>query len=151
MSIEFFVAGVPQPQGSSSGFLRGGKVVVTSANPRLKAWRAAVAQVAAGRVQSPIDGPCMTEMWFYLPRPKSHYGTGRNAGKLVPSAPAHHTTKPDADKLERAVNDSLTTAGIWTDDCVVTDTARYKAYAFADGARPWLNQETGVRVVVTPL
>ena len=40
-------------------------------------------------------------MNFRFVRPKSHYGTGRNAKKLKPSAPPHHTQKPDATKLLR--------------------------------------------------
>lgn len=45
---------------------------------------------------------------MHFARPKSHYGTGRNAGRLKASAPARHTQAPDAGKVMRAVEDSLT-------------------------------------------
>jgi Holliday junction resolvase RusA-like endonuclease len=37
--------------------------------------------------------------------------------------------KPDVDKLARAVFDSLTTAGVWTDDCRAYGLAGWKYYA----------------------
>lgn len=55
----------------------------------------------------PLDGPLDVRMWFFLPRPKYHFGTGRNAGCLKASAPRHHTTKPDIDNLEKFVLDCL--------------------------------------------
>lgn len=53
------------------------------------------------------------EALFWLPRPKGHY---RVKGGVRPSAPPWPTTKPDGDKLLRALMDGLTTAGIWWDD-----------------------------------
>jgi Holliday junction resolvase RusA-like endonuclease len=37
----------------------------------------------------------------------SHYGTGKNATKLKPSAPRYHVKTPDVDKLVRGVADSI--------------------------------------------
>jgi Holliday junction resolvase RusA-like endonuclease len=37
----------------------------------------------------------------------SHYGTGKNAGKLKSSAPVHHVKTPDLDKAVRGVADSI--------------------------------------------
>ena len=44
---------------------------------------------------------------FVFPRPLSHYGTGKNATKLKPSAPRYHVKTPDLDKLVRGVCDSI--------------------------------------------
>jgi crossover junction endodeoxyribonuclease RusA len=52
-------------------------------------------------------------------RPKSHLGTGRNAGVVKESAPVWHTTYPDGDKSARAVGDSLTEAGVIVDDAQI--------------------------------
>jgi Holliday junction resolvase RusA-like endonuclease len=51
---------------------------------------------------------------FYLSRPKAH----RGAKGLKPSAPHHHTTKPDTTKLLRCLEDALTNV-IWRDDTQV--------------------------------
>ena len=65
-----------------------------------------------------LTGAIVLELMFTLTRPKGHYGTGRNAGKLKPSAPEHPTTQPDMDKMLRAVQDGLTHIA-WQDDSQV--------------------------------
>ena len=75
----------------------------------MKPWRRQVAAAYRDHCFGDmLDGPVIVTVDFYLPRPKSHYGTGRNAGALKPSAPAEHLTMPDLDKLTRAVGDALT-------------------------------------------
>jgi len=59
------------------------------------------------RAISNLDQPVVVLLQFILDRPKSHYGTGRNEGKLRQSAPKHQSVKPDVDKLSRAVLDAL--------------------------------------------
>jgi Holliday junction resolvase RusA-like endonuclease len=134
MTVEqFYVTGTPVPQGSKTSFRHSktGAVVMVDANPALKAWRATVDATArrewSGRPA--LDGGVTASLLFYMPRPKGHYGTGRNAGILKPSAPTLMTVKPDVDKLSRAVLDSLSTAGIWTDDCRAWGLAAWKHYA----------------------
>lgn len=89
----------------------------------LKPWRDTVTAAALeARADRPkILGPVEVSCWFYFDRPQSHYGTGRNAGALKPSAPPYPitTAQGDADKLVRAIFDSLTTAGVWADDKLV--------------------------------
>ncbi len=73
-------------------------------------WRNAVNGVATdamnGRV--PVVGAHALDAAFYFPRPKSHFGTGRNASVLKASAPRFCATKPDTDKLVRAIGDGVT-------------------------------------------
>jgi len=45
---------------------------------------------------------------FTMRRPATHFGTGKNKRKLRPTAPWYQATRPDADKLARAVLDALT-------------------------------------------
>lgn len=73
------------------------------------------------------------EVWtrFYTRRPKSHYGTGRNADVLKPSAPERPITKPDKDKLERRVLDALTGV-IYADDGQVVGGESSKWFAVGD-------------------
>jgi Holliday junction resolvase RusA-like endonuclease len=70
---------------------------------------------------------------FVLARPRSHYGTGRNADRLRATAPAWPCSRPDATKLLRAVEDALTGV-VWRDDGqVVVQTAR-KVYGWPERA-----------------
>ena len=99
-------------------------------------WREAVRtetqRVMDGR--APLDGALRVEMCFYLPRPKSHMSA---RGGLRPSAPAHHITKLDLDKLCRAVGDAMTAGGICRDDSQVVVLHAEKLYAddYPPGAR----------------
>jgi Holliday junction resolvase RusA-like endonuclease len=132
-TAELSVIGTPVPQGSKRAFnhSKTGRVVMVDDNPALAYWRAVVDAVArkAWAGAPALDGAVRVSLTFYLRRPKAHYGTGRNAGILKPNAPAVVTVKPDVDKLTRAVFDSLTTAGVWTDDCRAWDLTAAKLYA----------------------
>jgi len=71
-------------------------------------------------------GPVAIAMCFSLPRPKSHYG----AKGLKPSAPVHHSGKPDADNLAKLVMDQITKSGrIWRDDSQVVSLRVDKLWA----------------------
>jgi crossover junction endodeoxyribonuclease RusA len=128
------VYGQPAPQGSKRAFAYqpkgGGKIragVIESSHDRVTTWRQDVKH-AAGAVMGwgerpPLDGPLEVVMVFTLARPKSHYGTGRNAAVLKPGALLRPCKTPDCSKLARATEDALT--GIaWVDDALVVEYAR---------------------------
>ena len=131
------VLGQPAPQGSKKAFairkggqLTGRVAVVESSDKKVKSWRAAVVEAASEVKKWPmLEGPLFVGMTFYLPRPLSHYGTGRNAGTLRDSAPAYPSGRPDSSKLLRATEDALTTAGIYRDDAQIVTTRLAKRYA----------------------
>ena len=76
----------------------------------------------------PMEGPLAVSCRFFMPRPKSHYGTGRNAGKLKASAPDHHIIKPDIDNLKKFVLDCLNGVA-WKDDCQVIKASLMKGFS----------------------
>lgn len=122
-------AGKPRPRATKiNNFVR----VYQPKTP--KDWSAAI-RAGAREVQPehPILAPVKVDATFYLPRPKGHYGTGRNAGKLKKSAPYWHTKKPDRDNLDKAVLDVLTSLGYWRDDCQVCMGTLEKVYHEAGG------------------
>lgn len=120
------IPGTPVPQGSSRAFVRGGRAVVTSANPRLRSWRAdaawSISEVA--RRDGPLEGPVHVGAVFLFPRPVSHFGRKG----LLPSAPMLHAQKPDLDKLLRALLDAMTEGGAIRDDSRVVSVSAYKAW-----------------------
>lgn len=123
--ICFTVAGVPQPKGSARAFMRpGGRFpIVTSDNPKVKAWQRAIALgalAARGAGQTLERGAVELEIVFYLPRPQ------RLLRKITPP----HLTRPDLDKCIRAVGDALTGV-LWGDDGQVTRVVATKVYAEA--------------------
>ena len=131
-SFSFFVPGEPITEGSTRAFASGQRVVVThDRGPELTAWRIKVAHAAEAAAEAAYwdphyDGP--VEVWaeFRLPRPKS-----------VPKSRKHAQTKPDLDKLQRAIGDALAPykrPGVLRDDSRIVAWSAVKRYA--DDAHP---------------
>jgi Holliday junction resolvase RusA-like endonuclease len=126
-ALSFRTHGLPVPQGSMSGFVRGGRAVLTDQKgPKLKPWREAVrsdAVTAAGPDWRQLLGPVKVTLLFAVRRPAS--------------APKRRRTWPitrgsDLDKLARAVLDAITDAGVIKDDSQVTDLRAIKDYPGPD-------------------
>lgn len=137
MSPRVFVPGVPVAQGSKRYLGRGqrGKLRMAHDNAeRLEPWRVTIAAKAEEKMAGgePTRAGVALALRFIFVRPKSHYGSGRNAELLKPSAPRVPTGKPDIDKLERAVLDALT-AIVYVDDSQVVTVNKGKEYGNAAG------------------
>lgn len=134
--VTLTVLGLPQPKGSTKAFRawRSSRLVVTSDNPKVKGWQLAITAAAVqsrGRSRA-FDGPVSVTCTFALPRPTSY-----------PKRVVDHVTKPDVDKLARAVLDGLTGV-LFADDAAVVELFATKGYAVA-GVSP------GVVITVTDL
>ena len=136
MKIRVNVVGDPQGQPRHRAASLGGHARVY--NPTRRAdgrihpivpWREAIKAAAMKRrPESPMTGPVSCEITLRFRRPKSHYGTGGNLGKLKASAPYWHTKKPDRDNADKAVLDVLTECCYWLDDAQVCDGGVRKRY-----------------------
>jgi Holliday junction resolvase RusA-like endonuclease len=140
--VSFRVVGKPQPAGSKRAFATpGGRISVVDANAKSKPWQAVVADAALeamigedGVVAEVMQGPLGLSVVFTVARPKGHYGSGRNAGVLKASAPAHPAVKPDATKLLRGLEDAMSGV-VWRDDAQVVEQAVVKRYGHPEGAQ----------------
>jgi Holliday junction resolvase RusA-like endonuclease len=109
----FDIIGLPAPQGSKS-VMPGGRLVEgssTSGRLKHKSWRAAVAEASrelAG--DEPHDGPLTLQVTFRLPMPASRPKRIQVCGEWPKS------TKPDLDKLVRALCDGMEEGGLIRDD-----------------------------------
>lgn len=135
ISIE--VLGTPAPKGSSRAFYKAGMkhaVIVKDNNDRQKSWEGAVrenARAAVGDVAAPpyVNTALSVSIVFRLKRPAGHYSkSGKNAGKLLPSAPKFPQTIPDIDKLARATLDALI-GTVFDDDSRIARLMLDKVYA----------------------
>lgn len=105
------------------------RVVITDANKNAKPWQADVRAAALAAFRDEVlRGAVKLTLVFHLTRPKGHFGRRG----LLPSAPRYPTKKPDALKLSRAVEDSLTGI-IFHDDAQVVIESLSKVYADQDG------------------
>lgn len=129
--IEFFVPGIPAPGGSKKAFYNRstGRAMITDDSKNNKGWRSSVAQKGAEAMgdRELLHGALSVWMVFRMPRPKGHFGTGRNAGSVRSSAPKHPTVKPDVLKLARSTEDALTGI-VWRDDCLIVVEGITKMY-----------------------
>ena len=143
--VSFFAPGKPQPGGSKKGFVnpRNGRVVIVEDAKRNKDWRAVVALAAQEAMggHEPLTGPLALAITFYIPRPKGHYGSGKNAGRLKANAPRYSTSKPDSTKLLRSTEDAMSGI-VWRDDAQVVIQTVSRLYA--DGQPGALIVVTGV-------
>lgn len=135
--LSFFVPGIPVPKGSAKAFYVKslGRAVVTQTNrEKQRPWASMISVMAQQAGAKVTDGPMSISLSFVFSRPRSHYGTGRNAGAVKASAPLAHVTKPDVDKLVRCVLDALTGVA-WRDDSQVVRIDAGKMYGTSPGVR----------------
>lgn len=139
-SVVFVVPGEPAAQGSKRGFVnpKTGGVILTDTSRKLKPWRSTIATTAAEArgARALFEGPVRVRVRFTFARPKTHYGSGRKADALKPTAPRYLTSrqKGDIDKLLRALLDGLTSI-LFADDAQVVEVSAVKAYGVTPCAR----------------
>ena len=134
------VLGTPAPKGSSRPMLNrktGKAFTFKGGSPqnaeKLTTWdnnvRAAAASVCGALTAPPfVETALSVAITFRLARPSGHWGKGKHAGRLKPSAPRHPQGKPDIDKLARSTLDSLTGI-VFDDDSRIVDLKVSKVYA----------------------
>lgn len=150
--VAFFVPGKAAPGGSKRGFAfrrRDGSLGVNmiDAGKNNKEWRSCVAHAghlamlddSPAGLEAPkslLDGALSLQVTFVMQRPKGHFG----AKGLKPKAPGCCTTKPDATKLLRALEDALTGV-VWVDDNQIVQQLVRKVYGPTPGAWVMVWQE----------
>jgi len=146
--LDIFVPGLPAP-GGSKRYVGGARIIDDA--KRNKPWRDSVAAFALEQFEGPpVTCPVHLFVEFYLPRAKAHYGTGRNAGTLKPSAPRQHKIKPDVLKLTRSTEDALTGI-VWADDAQVVHIFAGKQYVDPDPDDQPEAQRIGAAITVRQL
>lgn len=122
-TVTFDVFGVPAPQGSKTRMPNGAMVEGGSATGRARHrdWRSAVADAANAAFWAEtrqIDTPVAVDVGFRFPMPKSRPKRVRELGW------AYKPSKPDLDKLCRALGDGLVAGGLLArDELIVVWTA----------------------------
>ena len=146
-TISFFVPGVPRTAGSKNVFINpktGRPIITDDSGAQGRQWRRSVQAAAAAAYQGELlTGPLGLATVYFLARPRGHYGEGRNADRLLPSARPYPSVRPDLLKYTRAIEDALNKV-IWRDDAQVVSEILDKRYADGE-SRP------GVLVVVAQL
>ena len=132
--LTFNVDGDAVPQGSK---VRSGPGIRDANAKALHPWRQHVAACALDAIDADpalhgvdlplVMGPVALHVTFVVRRPKSHYGTGRNARQVKATAPWYVATRPDLDKQVRAIGDALLGI-VYQDDGQVASLRAAKVY-----------------------
>jgi len=125
MRIKFQVLGNPQAQKRHRSSSRG--KFIHNYDPSAKDKKDFLLQAMPYKPKIPPTSPIYLTVWFCMPRPKSHYGTGKNQGVVKDSAPTWHTARPDIDNLFKLMADSLNGV-FWKDDSQICSVIAQKLY-----------------------
>lgn len=130
--IEVFIPGHPAPQGSKDFKGRNpktGKAIISESSKFVGPWRESIrARLITDKGQpiGRIAGPVVTVLEYVMHRPGYLCTPGYLKGKK--STPPMDKI-PDMDKLERATNDAMKSAGVYEDDARINLTFKGKRYA----------------------
>ena len=133
-SVSFTVWGRAQQRGSKTPWIprrkdgspveKNGRIVIATMDSNKKSgdWMRQVRDAAAEamRGRETFAGPIKLCVHFWFSRPQSHFGAGKNAGKLKSSAPCYFVQSPDIDKLVRCIADGMTGL-VYRDDKQICD------------------------------
>jgi Holliday junction resolvase RusA-like endonuclease len=144
--LDVFIPGEVRGQGSLTLWRAPDGTERAKHPPKTVAWRGDVAYRLHRQWgdRDPIGRAVAVYLDASFARPKGHYGSGRNAGMLKPSAPRFMGVYPDVDKIARLHLDALTIAGVIVDDKFVVGLTAKKHWTDG-GDRP------GIRVRVEDL
>jgi len=123
--ITFEVLGNPKALKRHRTFFKNGRRINTDPSKGDKADF--LTQALASRPDKPLTGPLKMQIEFFMPRPKNHFGTGKNASNLKDSAPWWHTSRPDLDNMIKLVKDALDGV-FYKDDSQICTLHAAKAY-----------------------
>ena len=128
--ISEYAKGFPKAQPRVKAYSRGGKAgVYTPESKALREWRNAVEKVMSRHKDKKLDGAFSVHLEFYMPRPKSHFRTGKFSHLIKDDAPIDHLTKPDLDNMIKLVLDVMTKSGYWKDDSQVIELSSSKNFS----------------------
>lgn len=133
--IMFLVIGAPTPQPRPRfrsiplGEGKSRAQAYTPAKHKVVVWREKIAACLQRMKLTATDQPVMVQITFFIKRPKAHFGTGGNEGRLRDSAPRHPVTKStgDIDNLVKAVLDEMNGV-VFDDDAQVLHLTAVKRY-----------------------
>lgn len=129
------VHGLPRAKPDPRCFGRGGhhRLSIPESSPGYRPWRdrcVEAGRALAAQTTFPKGTPVGLMVTVTVPRPPSHFGTGRNHARLKKSAPLWPLSRTvgDIDKIQRLILDALTDSGVWGDDSQVMHIEAAKTY-----------------------
>lgn len=136
LPLEVFAVGIPKAQPRVKAFSRGRHAGVYDPGTA-NDWKGSVKRAFDGHHGRSLHEPVSVAIDLFLPRPKGHFGKRG----LLPSAPLHHTGKPDLDNAAKAILDAMTDFQFWKDDSACVSLLVTKQ---------WTDTKPGALIIVRP-
>ena len=103
-------------------------------------------QIAKYKPKQPLKGDISLDVTFYMPRPKSHYRTGKRSHVLKAKAPVFHSVRPDLDNLIKMLLDTISGKNkMVLDDSQICALASIKVYS---DDLDWNNDHPRTEVII---
>jgi len=133
--INFIIPGKPKAL-KRPRFSRG-RTYDPMANDKKKTWM----QIAKYRPKLPFAGNIYIKLIFYMPRPKTHFKTGKKSHILKDGIPEYHSFRPDIDNLIKYVLDCIQGEnGFIVDDSQVCMIQAEKVYSITGKTEVFINE-----------
>lgn len=97
-------------------------------DPNEQAKEASIQKAQISGDQAVFTGALQVSFTFVFPRPKNHFGTGKNAGILKKAAPEYCCNQKDLDNMEKFYADSFNCIA-YEDDRQIVRTSALKRWA----------------------
>ena len=120
--ISFTIYGIPKPLKRHRS-TRTGRMY----DPSAKDKKQISLQIAQFKPKQPFAGSIYLKVMFYMPRPKSHYRTGKYSHLLKDNVVDLHTFKPDLSNLIKLYEDILQ-PDFYVDDSQISNLQAVKLY-----------------------
>ena len=138
--IKFTIYGKPVALKRHRPSARGGYY-----DPSSKDKKDILLQIAKYRPKQPLAGDISLKVTFYMPRPKSHYRTGKRSHVRKAKAPVFHSVKPDLDNLVKLISDCIGNRTFIVDDSQICALSAIKVYS---DDLDWNNDHPRTEVVI---
>ena len=122
--IKFTILGKPKALKRHRPSARGGYY-----DPSSKDKKDIMLQIAKFKPKTPFAGDICLHLTFYMPRPKSHYRTGKRSHVRKAKAPVFHSVKPDLDNLVKLISDCIGNRTFIVDDSQICALSAIKVYS----------------------
>ena len=119
----FIIDGVPKQQQRHRTAKWGGTY-----DPSKKDKKALLNKVFEYTPKKPLEGALQMILVFYMPRPKSHFRTGKYSHLLKDDSPINHIKTPDADNMAKLVMDALDMGNFYKNDSQICQLQIEKLY-----------------------
>ena len=119
---------MPRPKGRPRVTKKG----FTYTPPETRKAEQDIVAIISSQVESMLYGPIKIQFVVTLPRPKSHFRTGKYEGIMKDTAPFHHIKRPDLDNLEKLFLDAANGV-VYKDDSQVCQKTSQKIYGEVPG------------------